>query len=103
MNSGKLQMKVSEEEVKERLSVARRFLESIDPDKLGKCPDTICLNCGRSVLVGKCCDNPNIVVMEKEQVSPETWDQIQEIIKNPPAPTKKLRELMTRKMKYEQI
>lgn len=68
-------------EVKERLSVARRFLESIDPDKLGKCPDTICLNCGRSVLVGKCCDNPNIVVMEKEQVSPETWDQIQEIIK----------------------
>lgn len=73
MNSGKLQMKVSEEEVKERLSVARRFLESIDPDKLGKCPDTICLNCGRSVLVGKCCDNPNIVVMEKEQVSPETW------------------------------
>jgi uncharacterized protein (DUF1778 family) len=41
--------------------------------------------------------------MEKEQVSPETWDQIQEIIKNPPAPTKKLRELMTRKMKYEQI
>lgn len=83
-------------EVKERLSVARRFLESIDPD-------TICLNCGRSVLVGKCCDNPNIVVMEKEQVSPETWDQIQEIIKNPPAPTKKLRELMTRKMKYEQI
>lgn len=71
MNSGKLQMEVSEEEVKERLSVARRFLESIDPDKLGKCPDTICLNCGRSVLVGKCCDNPNIVVMEKEQVSPK--------------------------------
>ena len=33
-------------EVKERLSVARRFLESIDPDKLGKCPDTIALIVG---------------------------------------------------------
>ncbi|UIW12571.1 MAG: hypothetical protein [Enterobacter phage ENC19] len=88
-------------EVKERLSVARRFLESIDPDKLGKCPDTICLNCGRSVMVGKCCDNQNIVIMEKKLVSAETWDQIQEIIKNPPEPTKRLRELMSRKPRYE--
>ncbi|WOL25251.1 hypothetical protein iPHageKPN12i_00184 [Klebsiella phage iPHaGe-KPN-12i] len=88
-------------EVKERLSVARRFLESIDPDKLGKCPDTICLNCGRSVMVGKCCDNQNIVIMEKKLVSAETWDQIQEIIKNPPEPTKRLRELMSRTPRYE--
>lgn len=88
-------------EVKERLSVARRFLESIDPDKLGKCPDTICLNCGRSVMVGKCCDNQNIVIMEKKLVSAETWDQIQEIIKNPPEPTKRLRELMSRTTRYE--
>lgn len=84
-------------EVKERLSAARRFLESIDPDKLGKCPDTICLNCGRSVMVGKCCDNQNIVIMDRKEVSPEVWDQIQEIIKNPPEPTKRLRELMSRK------
>lgn len=88
-------------EVKEQLSVARRFLESIDPDKLGKCPDTICLNCGRSVMVGKCCDNQNIVIMEKKLVSAETWDQIQEIIKNPPEPTKRLRELMSRTPRYE--
>lgn len=88
------------EEVKKRVSEA---LAGVDWgkvfDSMPQIPDTICLNCGRSVLVGKCCDNPNIVVMEKEQVSPETWDQIQEIIKNPPEPTKKLRELMTRKMK----
>ncbi|AFC22199.1 hypothetical protein GAP161_091 [Cronobacter phage vB_CsaM_GAP161] len=83
-------------EVKERLSVARRFLESIDPDKLGKCPDTICLNCGRCVMVGKCCDNPNIVIMERKEVSEEVWDRIQEIIKNPPEPTKRLREIMSR-------
>lgn len=93
-------MEISEEEVKKRVNEA---LAGIDWgkvfDSMPQIPDTICLNCGRSVLVGKCCDNPNIVVMEKEQVSPETWDQIQEIIKNPPAPTKKLRELMTRKMK----
>ncbi|ADJ55395.1 hypothetical protein [Escherichia phage UPEC03] len=88
-------------EVKERLSVARRFLESIDPDKLGKCPDTICLNCGRSVMVGKCCDNQNIVIMDRKEVSPEVWDRIQEIIKNPPEPTKRLRELMSRKPRYE--
>lgn len=94
-------MEVSEEEVKERLSVARRFLESIDPDKLGKCPDTICLNCGRSVMVGKCCDNQNIVIMDRKEVSPEVWDQIQEIIKNPPEPTKRLRELMSRTPRYE--
>ncbi|UJB55221.1 hypothetical protein [Enterobacter phage vB_EcRAM-01] len=59
-------------------------------------PDTICLNCGRCVMVGKCCDNPNIVIMEKKEVSEEVWDQIQEIIKNPPEPTKRLRELMSR-------
>ena len=88
-------------EVKERLSVARRFLESIDPDKLGKCPDTICPHCGRSVMVGKCCDNQNIVIMDRKEVSPEVWDRIQEIIKNPPEPTKRLRELMSRKPRYE--
>lgn len=59
-------------------------------------PDTICLSCGRCVMVGKCCDNPNIVIMERKEVSEEVWDQIQDIINNPPEPTKRLRELMSR-------
>ena len=53
MSKGK--MEISEEEVKKRVSEA---LEGIDWgkvfDSMPQIPDTICLNCGRSVLVGKC-------------------------------------------------
>lgn len=93
---------MSKEAVEARVAEA---LKDIDfgrfLDNAPTIPDTICLNCGRCVMVGKCCDNPNIVIMEKKLVSAETWDHIQEIIKNPPEPTKALRELMTEKRRYE--
>lgn len=94
-----------EEEVKAKLAEGMAIIESMDVklqfSNIRLPPDMICLNCGRCVLVGKCCDDPNQVVMEKKLVSPEVWDQIQELIKNPPAPTQALIDLMTRKPRYE--
>lgn len=92
---------MSKEAVEGRLKEAVDLIGSIDTDKLPQEPDTICLSCGRSVLVGKCCDNPNRVIMEKKLVSAETWDHIQELIANPPKPSKALRELITGKRRYE--
>lgn len=92
---------MSKEAVEGRLKEAVDLIGSVDIDKLPQTPDTICLSCGRSVLVGKCCDNPNQVIMEKKLVSAETWDHIQELIANPPEPTKRLRELMSRTPRYE--
>lgn len=92
---------MSKEAVEGRLKEAVDLIGSIDPDKLPQEPDTICLSCGRSVLVGKCCDNPNRVVMEKKLVSAETWDHIQELIANPPKPSKALRQLITGKRRYK--
>lgn len=93
-------MKLTKEEVQKRIAEGLELIKSMDFDKiisqLPDIPDMICLNCGRCVMVGKCCDKPNMVVMDKKEVSEETWNQIQEIIKNPPEPTKRLRELMSR-------
>lgn len=99
------ELNLSKEEVEKRIAEGLELIKSIDwgkvIDSMPDIPDTICLNCGRSVMVGKCCDNQNIVIMDRKEVSPEVWDQIQEIIKNPPEPTKRLRELMSRTPRYE--
>lgn len=91
---------MSKEAVEKRIAEGLELIKSINFDKVfdkfPPIPDMICLNCGRCVMVGKCCDKPNMVVMDKKEVSEETWNQIQEIIKNPPEPTKRLRELMSR-------
>lgn len=89
---------MSKEAVEARVKEA---LKDFDPvrffDNCPTMPDPICLNCGRSVMVGRCCDNPNVVLMERKEVSEEVWEQIQDIIKNPPAPTERLKKLMMRK------
>lgn len=57
-------MKFDEREVKARLKESVDFLMSLDPKKLDdmckEFPEVYCKSCGRSVLVGRCCHNPDI-------------------------------------------
>lgn len=49
-------------EVEESVDDAMKFLMNINMDKLPQLfPEIVCENCGRSVYVGKCCDNPKII------------------------------------------
>ena len=86
---------LTHEEIEEMVKDALKDFDHTRFFKLDT-PDWICLNCGCQCGLGECCDNPNVVIMKKETVSPETWEQIQELINNPPAPTQKLRQIMQR-------
>lgn len=60
------------EEVEEAVTAARKFLESVMHNRtkngstlsIENFPEIKCRNCGRSVYVGKCCDNPDIEIKE---------------------------------------
>lgn len=57
-------------------------------------PDIICRNCGRIVLVGKCCATPDIV--ERGELSPEALQQVYALTEQTAQPTNALTELMKR-------
>ncbi|QDH49087.1 hypothetical protein PHYNN_192 [Pantoea phage Phynn] len=61
------------EEVNKRISDAMKTIEDCVRQSLQenpfardtKLPEIYCLNCGRSVYVGRCCPSPNITNMER--------------------------------------
>lgn len=60
------EMMYIEKDVKESVAAALDFLSKLNISKLTTA-DIHCANCGRSVYVGKCCDNPKTVVTHPEE------------------------------------
>ncbi|QPI17796.1 hypothetical protein POP12_004 [Pectobacterium phage POP12] len=54
----------NEKEVKERLQKATEGLKKFIEHAKDSPFEIKCKNCGRSVYVGRCCDNPEIEVLE---------------------------------------